>query len=180
MGIHSGPVNEMIDVSDRSNVAGAGMDMAQRVMDCGDAGHILLSKRVAEDLAPFPRWHPHLHDLGECEVKHGRKIGLVNFYTNEIGNAEPPAKCREPGATAANAAKRISAPSGFSATRRALIAGIALFVIALATLLFLPLELLSLVDKQGHGADKQPFDCRPAIRKRKQRSERGIFIGRNF
>nr|MDQ6914154.1 hypothetical protein [Verrucomicrobiota bacterium] len=94
MGIHSGPVNEVVDVNNRSNVAGAGVDMAQRVMDCGDAGHILLSKRVAEDLTPFPRWNPHLHDIGECEVKHGRKVSLVNFYTNEIGNREPPAKCR--------------------------------------------------------------------------------------
>ena len=94
MGIHSGPVNEVVDVNDRSNVAGAGVDMAQRVMDCGDAGHILLSKRVAEDLTPFPRWNPHLHDLGECAVKHGRKVSLVNFYTSEIGNPATPAKCR--------------------------------------------------------------------------------------
>jgi class 3 adenylate cyclase len=86
MGIHSGPVNPVVDVSERSNVAGAGIDMAQRVMDCGDAGHILLSKHVADDLAPFPRWNPYLHELGECEVKHGRKISLVNFYTDEIGN----------------------------------------------------------------------------------------------
>jgi TolB-like protein/Tfp pilus assembly protein PilF len=93
MGIHSGPVNIVVDVSDRSNVAGAGIDMAQRVMDCGDAGHILLSKRVAEDLVPFPRWNAHLHELGECEVKHGRRISLVNFYTEEIGNPNSPKKC---------------------------------------------------------------------------------------
>src|SRR5439155_7472388 len=93
MGIHSGPVNPVVDVSDRSNVTGAGIDIAQRVMDCGDPGHILLSKRVAEDLAPFPRWNPYLHDLGECEVKHGRKVSLVNFYTDEIGNPKPPKKC---------------------------------------------------------------------------------------
>jgi TolB-like protein/class 3 adenylate cyclase len=96
LGIHSGPVNEVIDVNDRSNVAGAGVDMAQRVMDCGDAGHILLSKRVADDLAPFPRWNPHLHDLGECEVKHGRKVSLVNFYADTIGNSELPKKCQLP------------------------------------------------------------------------------------
>lgn len=93
MGIHSGPVNEVTDVSDRSNVAGAGIDTAERVMSCGDAGHILLSKRVAEDLAPYPRWGPHLHDLGEREVKHGRKIALVNFYNGEIGNAGRPGSC---------------------------------------------------------------------------------------
>jgi adenylate cyclase len=96
MGIHSGPVNQIVDVNDRSNIAGAGIDIAQRVMDCGDAGHILLSKRVAEDLAPFPRWNPHLHDLGECEVKHGRRISLVNFYTGQVGNPAPPEKCRAP------------------------------------------------------------------------------------
>jgi TolB-like protein/class 3 adenylate cyclase len=90
MGIHSGPVKEVSDVSGRRNVAGAGIDIAQRVMDCGDAGHILLSKRVADDLAPFPRWNPYLHDLGEHEVKHGRKVSLVNFVTPEVGNAEPP------------------------------------------------------------------------------------------
>src|SRR6266481_2458690 len=94
MGIHSGHVNQVVDVNERANVAGAGIDMAQRVMDCGDAGHILLSKRVADDLAPFPRWNPHLHDLGECEVKHGRKISLVNFYTGTVGNPKPPKKCR--------------------------------------------------------------------------------------
>ncbi|PZR74921.1 MAG: hypothetical protein DLM52_08625 [Chthoniobacterales bacterium] len=93
MGIHSGPVNQIMDVNERVNVAGAGVDMAQRVMDCGDAGHILLSKRVADDLLPFPRWNPHLEELGECEVKHGRKVSLVNFHTDEVGNPEPPQKC---------------------------------------------------------------------------------------
>jgi TolB-like protein len=96
MGIHSGPVNPVIDVNDRSNLAGAGIDIAQRVMDYGDAGHILLSKRVAEDLAPLPRWNPCLHDLGECEVKHGRRVSLVNFYTSEVGNPDSPDKCKSP------------------------------------------------------------------------------------
>jgi class 3 adenylate cyclase len=90
MGIHSGPVDRVVDVSGRSNVAGAGIDIAHRVMGCADAGHILLSKRVAEDLAPFPCWNPHLHDLGECEVKHGRRISLVNFYTDKVGNPRVP------------------------------------------------------------------------------------------
>ena len=107
MGIHSGPVNQVVDVNDRSNVAGAGIDMAQRVMDCGDAGHILLSKRVADDLAPFPRWNPHLHDLGECEVKHGRKVGLVNFYTDDLGNPKVPEKLK--GASRQPAAARAQA-----------------------------------------------------------------------
>jgi TolB-like protein/Flp pilus assembly protein TadD len=94
MGIHSGPVNRVVDVNDQSNVAGAGIDMAQRVMDCGDAGHILLSKRVADDLAPYPQWNPYLHDLGEYEVKHGRKLFLVNFYTDELGNPALPQKVK--------------------------------------------------------------------------------------
>ena len=70
-----------LDVNERANLAGAGIDVAQRVMDCGDAGHILLSKRVADDLAPYPRWHPHLHDLGETEVKHGMRASLFNLWT---------------------------------------------------------------------------------------------------
>jgi TolB-like protein/Tfp pilus assembly protein PilF len=92
MGIHSGPVSEVTDVSERTNIAGAGIDIAQRVMDCGDAGHILLSKHVAEDLAPHPRWNRCLHDLGDCEVKHGMRVSVVNFYDDQFGNARPPRK----------------------------------------------------------------------------------------
>ncbi len=95
MGVHSGPVSEVTDVSGRSNIAGAGINIAQRVMDCGDAGHILLSKRVAEDLESYRQWAPHLHSLGECEVKHGVRIHLVNFYTDEVGNAQLPEKFRQ-------------------------------------------------------------------------------------
>jgi TolB-like protein/Tfp pilus assembly protein PilF len=91
MGIHSGPVSEVRDVNERTNIAGAGIDIAQRVMDCGDARHILLSKHIAEDLTPYPRWNRYLHDLGECEVKHG-KVFLVNFYTDEVGNPQSPEK----------------------------------------------------------------------------------------
>ncbi len=94
MGIHSGPVNEITDLNEQANVAGAGINIAQRVMDYGDAGHILLSKRVADDLAPYPKWNPCLHKLGECEVKHGEKIGLVNFFTDEVGNPELPGKMK--------------------------------------------------------------------------------------
>jgi serine/threonine-protein kinase len=95
MGIHSGPVNVVRDVNDRTNVAGAGINIAQRVMDCGDAGHILLSKRVAEDLAQSRQWHPCLHDLGECAVKHGVPLFLVNFYTDEVGNPQLPEKIKK-------------------------------------------------------------------------------------
>src|SRR5215469_4945103 len=94
MGIHSGPVSEVTDVNERTNIAGAGIDIAQRVMDYGDAGHILLSKHVADDLTPFPRWNRYLHDLGECQVKHGGKVSLVNFYTEELGNPQSPEKLR--------------------------------------------------------------------------------------
>src|SRR4029077_8343545 len=85
---------EVVDVNQRANIAGAGINMAQRVMDCGDAGHILLSKHVAEDLEQDEQWEPFLHDLGECEVKHGVKIHLVNFYNDEIGNPQLPQKLR--------------------------------------------------------------------------------------
>jgi TolB-like protein/class 3 adenylate cyclase/Flp pilus assembly protein TadD len=92
MGIHSGPVNEISDLKNQANIAGAGINIAQRVMDCGDAGHILLSKHVAEDLEHYARWQPYLHELGECEVKHGRKVSLVNLYDREVGNPAPPQK----------------------------------------------------------------------------------------
>src|SRR5882724_8107253 len=90
MGVHSGPVSGVVDVNGRANVAGAGINTAQRVMDCGDAGHILLSKRVAEDLEQFKHWRPHLYRLGECEVKHGEKIDIVNLFTAELGNSDRP------------------------------------------------------------------------------------------
>ena len=131
MGIHSGPVNQVVDVNDRSNIAGAGIDIAQRVMDCGDAGHILLSKRVAEDLAPLPRWNPHLHELGECDVKHGRKVSLVNFYTAEIGNPARPIKC-----ASGAAGRSTSAAPSLLWQKPALIAAAALFVIALGLATF--------------------------------------------
>src|SRR6266480_3870705 len=106
MGIHSGPVSAITDVNERSNIAGGGINMAQRVMDCGDAGHILLSKRVAEDLAQYRQWQPHLHDLGECQVKHDVTVSVVNLYTDEAGNAALPEKfARVPVAADASAAK---------------------------------------------------------------------------
>ena len=94
MGIHSGPVNEITDLNEHANIAGAGINIAQRVMDCGDAGHILLSKHVAEDLEHYPRWQPYLHNLGECEVKHGVRLSVVNFYANDVGNPALPEKFR--------------------------------------------------------------------------------------
>ena len=92
MGIHSGPVSGVIDVTGRANLAGAGLNMANRVMSCGDAGHILLSKHVAEDLEEYEHWRPFLHDLGACEVKHGVRIGVVSLYDNGVGNRQLPKK----------------------------------------------------------------------------------------
>src|SRR2546423_467448 len=94
MGVHSGPVTAVTDVNDTTSVAGAGINMAQRVMDCGDAGHILLSHHVAEDLEQYAHWKPHLHDVGECEVKHGVRVHLVNLCRDELGNRAPPEKLK--------------------------------------------------------------------------------------
>src|SRR5213593_338730 len=92
MGIHSGPVSGVVDVNERANLTGAGINLAQRVMDCGDAGHILLSKHVAEDLEEYERWRPLLHDVGACEVKHGVRVSVVNLHDDQFGNAKLPRK----------------------------------------------------------------------------------------
>jgi adenylate cyclase len=92
MGVHSGPVSAVTDLNDRVNAAGVGINVAQRVMDCGDTGHILVSKRVAEDLQQYSRWRPHLHDLGEVEVKHGERVHVFNLYTDDAGNSDLPKK----------------------------------------------------------------------------------------
>src|SRR5213082_2675510 len=92
MGIHSGPVNEVTDLNEQANIAGAGINIAQRVMDCGDAGHILLSRRVADDLGHYRQWQSQLHDLGEAEVKHGVRLSVVNLYIDDAGNAALPTR----------------------------------------------------------------------------------------
>src|SRR6476659_8064113 len=92
MGIHSGPVNEITDLNAQANIAGAGINFAQRVMDCGDAGHILLSQHVADDLEHYPRWQPYLHSVGECEVKHGVRLNMTNLYSEEFCNPKLPSK----------------------------------------------------------------------------------------
>src|SRR3989442_13555011 len=92
MGIHSGPVSGVVDVNNRPNLAGAGLNMAQRVMGCGDAGHILLSKHVAEDLEEYEQWRPFLHELGACEVKHGVRVSIVNLHGDQVGNSQLPKK----------------------------------------------------------------------------------------
>ncbi len=113
MGIHSGPINTVTDVNERANVTGAGINLAQRVMDCGDAGHILLSKRAADDLAEYQHWQPLLHELGECEVKHGVRLSLVSLYTETEGNPELPKKLKR--ARAASRRRRMIVLSGVAA-----------------------------------------------------------------
>src|SRR5437868_544292 len=111
MGVHSGPVDQVTDVNDQTNVAGAGINIAQRVMDCGDAGHILVSERVADDLAQDRLWQPLLHELGELEVKHGVKLGIVNLYNAELGNPHPPQKLsRQAGPAKERLASSAAAP----------------------------------------------------------------------
>src|SRR2546425_629813 len=110
MGIHSGPVNEVTDLNEQANIAGAGINIAQRVMDCADAGHILLSKHVADDLEQYPQWRSHLRDLGECEVKHGARVHAVNLYTDEVGNPEVPEKFKTAGAAAEKARAKSAIP----------------------------------------------------------------------
>src|SRR6476646_3878015 len=95
MGIHSGPVNEVVDLNEQANIAGAGINIAQRVMDCGDAGHILLSKRVADDLEHYSQWRSLLHELGQAEVKHGVSLHIFSLYNEELGNPELPEKFRQ-------------------------------------------------------------------------------------
>jgi adenylate cyclase len=136
MGIHSGPVSGLVDVNDRSNIAGAGINMAQRVMDCGDAGHILLSRHIAEDLEQYRQWQPHLHDLGECEVKHGVRVHVVNLYTEELGNQEVPEKLQQ--AKETQTAPAIPASNAKPARRlRALIAAVIIIAAVAAAGLYI-------------------------------------------
>ena len=138
MGVHSGPVNKTSDVNDRSNLAGGGINIAQRVMDCGDAGHILLSRRVAEDLEQHSKWQPYLQDLGECEVKHGVRVNVVNLCAGEVGNPVIPeklarAKQKQDALTLAAGEAIAAAASQAAALRRrksALLAGSVLALLA--------------------------------------------------
>src|SRR6201993_2787554 len=137
MGIHSGPVNAITDLNEQANIAGAGINIAQRVMDCGDAGHILLSKHVAEDLEHFPRWQPYLHDLGDCEVKHGVRVSIVNLYTDDAGNAALPVRL----AAQRRSSATVKRSTGF---RTLLLAAAILIGLGVPALLFAPAILKSL------------------------------------
>src|SRR5436189_928907 len=137
MGIHSGPVNAITDLNEQANIAGAGINIAQRVMDCGAAGHILLSKHVAEDLEHYPRWQPYLHDLGEYEVKHGVRVSIVNLYTDDAGNAAVPTRLASQ--------KRSSSTGKRSAGfRTLLVAGAILIGLGVPALIFTPAIVKSL------------------------------------
>src|SRR5437764_14978475 len=137
MGIHSGPVHHVADVNQRENIAGAGINIAQRVMDCGDAGHILLSKRVADDLAQYRRWQPYLHELGDFEVKHGVVVSVVNLYADVVGNPEPPARFK-------GARRRTYRSDSTEREKRSplliplIIAGLMLFSVAVLAIIFAP------------------------------------------
>ena len=156
MGIHSGPVQYIKDANARENISGVGINIARRVMDCGDAGHILVSKRFADDLAQHRRWQPYLHDLGDVEVKHGVVVSLVNLYAERIGNPAPPARLGKiRGSTRAfSKATR----KGFSLFARAIfiIVGLVIvltFVLAIVSVIFAPAIMRS-VDK--HRATSAP------------------------
>jgi len=137
MGIHSGPLNAITDLNEQANIAGAGINIAQRVMDCGDAGHILLSKHVAEDLEHYPRWQPYLHDLGEWEVKHGVRVSIVNLYTDDAGNASLPTRL----AAEKRSSAAVKRSAGF---RTLLIAAIVLIGLGVPAIIFTPAILKSL------------------------------------
>src|SRR5438128_807306 len=148
MGIHSGPVHHVADVNQRENIAGAGINIAQRVMDCGDAGHILLSKRVADDLAQYRRWQPYLHELGDFEVKHGVVVSIVNLYADVVGNPNPPQRLKHE----KQGAQRV-APSAGRAKRSPipvalLVIGLMLFTIAVLGIIFAPAILKQMQARQ--------------------------------
>src|SRR6266496_207885 len=147
MGIHSGPVHHVKDANERENIAGVGINIAQRVMDCGDAGHILISKRVADDLAQQRRWQPYLHELGDVEVKHGVVVSLVNFYAETIGNPTPPARIGK--VRGAVRSTTTATRKGLSPLARAIfvLAGL-LLVLASVSVIFAP-AIMRTLDKRG-------------------------------
>ena len=154
MGIHSGPVHHMKDANERENIAGVGINIAQRVMDCGDAGHILISKRVADDLAQQRRWQPYLHELGDVEVKHGVMVSLVNLYAETIGNPNPPTRIgKVRGAVRSTTA---ATRKGLSPLARAIfiLAGL-LIALAIVSVIFAP-AIMRTLDKHGLATLPQP------------------------
>jgi adenylate cyclase len=165
MGIHSGPVSEVTDVSGRTNIAGAGINIAQRVMDCGDAGHILLSERVADDLSQYREWAPRLHDLGECEVKHGVRLHLVNLYAEELGNPALPTKFQEGIGT-----QQAAVPGGRPKRNKLLliavvVAALMFICLAIVALIFAPAVMKSLSRYQSAASRTQTSKSPPEEKK---------------
>src|SRR5712692_268260 len=153
MGVHSGPVSGVIDVNGQANLAGAGLNMAQRVMVCGDAGHILVSKHSADDLGEYEHWRPLLHDLGECEVKHGMRVSIVNLHADEVGNPQLPKKFQ--------ALKKHKARMRWVATTAALlalaaiVAGVAMFSrYRVRSTLFAPEKSIAVLPFENRSEDK--------------------------
>jgi class 3 adenylate cyclase len=152
MGIHSGPVQHVVDANARENISGVGINIAQRVMDCGDAGHILVSKRFADDLGQHRRWQPYLHKLGDVEVKHGVVVSLVNLYAETIGNPAPPSCIAGVRRTTPGATTR----KGLSPVARAIfIIAALLLILAIVSVIFAPAIMRS-VDKNRAMSAPQP------------------------
>ena len=163
MGIHSGPIHHVKDANGRENIAGVGINIAQRVMDCGDAGHILVSKRVADDLAQQRRWQPYIHELGDVEVKHGVVVSLVNFYAETIGNPTPPARIGK----ARGGVRALSKGTrrGLSPVVRAIFIIVGLFialtfVLAIVSVIFAP-AIMRTLDKRRATPLSQPTATAP-------------------
>src|SRR5215813_3268096 len=163
MGIHSGPIHHVQDASGRENIAGVGINIAQRVMDCGDAGHILVSKRVADDLAQQRRWQPYIHEVGDVEVKHGVVVSLVNLYAETIGNPTPPSrfgKIRGSTRTFSKVTRK-----GLSVFARAIFIFVGLvivlsFVLAIVSVIFAP-AIMRTLDKRWSATLPQPTATAP-------------------
>src|SRR5215472_9098348 len=163
MGIHSGPILHVTDANGRENIAGIGINIAQRVMDCGDAGHILVSKRVADDLAQQRRWQPYIHELGDVEVKHGVVVSLVNLYAETIGNPTPPSRLGKVGRTTLTLSK--ASRKGLSPFARAIfiIVGLVIaliFVLAIVSVIFAP-AIMRTLDQRRLAALPQPTATAP-------------------
>jgi hypothetical protein len=136
MGVHSGQVNRVTDINDKTSLTGSGINIAQRVLDCGDAGHILLSGHVAEDLAEYRHWQPYLHDLGECEVKHGQRLHLFNLYKDGLGNPQVPGQLKRKGRRKeSDGVRPINASSGPKLLVAAALVA-ATFALAVSSLIF--------------------------------------------
>src|SRR5213596_3225573 len=159
MGIHSGPIHHVKDANGRANIAGVGINIAQRVMDCGDAGHILVSKRVADDLAQQRRWQPYIHELGDVEVKHGVVVSLVNLYAETIGNPTPPTRLEK--ARGSIPGSRVGTRKALSPLGRAIfILAVLLLVLAIMSVIFTP-AIMRTLDQRRLATLPQPTATAP-------------------